>query len=110
MIEPVEIVGQEWDGFYSYDNQSFPMNFERLDISNGQFSAVGHDTVGDFTMNGQVIEGTFNIIKQYIGQHQVNYNGQMDLRHRNSIEGNWIVQTDQYSFSDGFKLFLKNSQ
>jgi hypothetical protein len=60
-----------------------------LRFANGQVSGEGKDIIGKFTFSGEYDEqtGKVQLIKQYIGRHQVLYMGDPDGE--GSIQGTW---------------------
>jgi hypothetical protein len=83
----------EWEGFYTHtygpDAVRFRMTFF-LSFNNGKVDGQGSDNVGAFIWQGiyDTVEGTCNMVKQYIGAHQVIYSGHAD---ENGIWGNWTI-------------------
>ncbi|WP_425614774.1 hypothetical protein NA78x_004653 [Anatilimnocola sp. NA78] len=60
----------------------------KLRIVAGKVTGSGWDVVGPFTFHGTISEaGTVAMIKQYIGQHQVQYLGNYDGE--GSMFGSW---------------------
>lgn len=50
----------------------------RLQFSDGQLSGNGTDIVGDFVFQGTLTDDRVFLLKQYIGQHQIEYHGTSD--------------------------------
>lgn len=67
-----------------------PMHQLRLRISGGKITGSGTDIIGPFTFTGTIGEGgTVAMIKQYVGQHQVDYLGTYDGE--GSMFGEWRI-------------------
>lgn len=47
----------KWSGHYEYDGQKHYMSFQNLQIEGRKISGAGSDDVGEFTIEGTVIEG-----------------------------------------------------
>lgn len=82
-----------WRGYWLHEGQKGPMDIDEFIIEacpNGRVLGKGKDMVGEFTF-----EGTFDpsnrsctFVKQYIGQHQIFYQGTLDST-ATGIEGHW---------------------
>jgi len=87
-----EMAGKEvlWTGHYEQFNQFQPMQFQDMQVGlNGQIVGSGSDVVGQFQIQGQVSrQGTVQFVKQYIGQHAVQYNGIVGDSH---VKGRWTI-------------------
>jgi|YNPBryunderm2012_1023409.scaffolds.fasta_scaffold27039_1 hypothetical protein len=85
-----------WEGFWEqkhYGRQ--PMQEFYLDFSpDGSIQGHGIDVVGRFVISGNYDRrsGNINWIKQYLGKHQVYYQGQPDGE--GSILGFWSVASE----------------
>lgn len=65
------------------------MTIDNLNIFNGQVKGQGRDDVGEFTINGDWNpNGQVAFVKQYIGQHNVHYEGSFDGLH---VQGQWKI-------------------
>ena len=86
---PNKIVG--WKGSYSQGGAKQDMRFNNLQVNiGGGLFGSGSDNVGQFTLSGQVApNGDVKFVKQYHGQHSVNYAGKMN---GGVIEGKWDFQ------------------
>ena len=72
---------KRWAGVYMQDGQETEMIFDHMNIWNNRIQGRGSDEVGDFEINGEFKpNGQVNFVKQYIGQHTVQYEGQYDGR------------------------------
>ncbi len=85
----------EWSGFYieKHRNERGWMHLY-LTFADGQIRGEGTDYVGPWVANGTYQESTGNCrwTKQYVGRHQVWYEGQYS---ENGIQGSWqIINTD----------------
>jgi hypothetical protein len=87
--------------YYQY-HQAFDMFFDFFSLREGRVSGQGHDSIGHFTIAGIYDdEGKVSFTKQYIGQHAVEYNG--NIKYDNlggfQIQGKWSInnQTDEFS-------------
>jgi hypothetical protein len=66
-----------------------------LHFADGKISGQGNDCIGPFTFSGRYDkEGRVTLIKQYLGRHQVLYQGQHDGE--GTIFGQWTI--GQYDF------------
>lgn len=96
MISVVHCTGwweQDW-----YGRQ--PMHQLRLLFLEDQFEGSGTDIVGPFTMAGTIAaDGTVRMVKQYLGQHSVEYVGTYDGEgvlsgtwHVSYLRGPWMIR------------------
>lgn len=97
----------EWQGFYNYKvipTWKDTMNCN-LTFKNGVVTGAGGDSVGDFTWKGtyDTNSGSCIMMKSYIGQHQVHYNGHAD---ENGIWGTWEIVNEG---SGGFHIWPKDT-
>jgi len=82
-----------------------PMHQLRLRIANGQITGSGTDIVGPFTFTGTIsARGGVAMIKQYIGQHQVEYIGAYDGE--GTMFGEWRIGP----FRDQWAITLKRPE
>jgi hypothetical protein len=86
--------------YYQYD-QGFDMFFDFFSLREGRVSGQGHDGIGPFTMAGNYDnQGKVSFIKQYVGKHAVEYNGNIvcDNFGGFKIEGHWTIGdvTDEF--------------
>jgi hypothetical protein len=90
-----------WTGFYCYPNRhvKHPMNLQ-LTFEHGKISGSGDDNIGAFTISGSYNDVGLECqwIKQYIGQHQVWYEGGAD---HHGIWGTWSL----FCGSGGFHIW-----
>ena len=92
---------KRWAGVYMQDGNEVEMIFDHMNIWNNQIQGRGRDEVGEFEINGDFRpNGQVNFIKQYIGQHNVHYEGQYDgVR---IISGQWKIPA--YNMCDAFEI------
>ena len=101
--------------YYQYD-QPFDMFFDFFSLREGRVSGQGNDGIGPFTMAGNYDnQGKVSFTKQYVGQHAVEYNGNIicDNFGGFKIKGNWTIEdaTDQFylqSINDSKSNVLNN--
>ncbi|MEM9409945.1 MAG: hypothetical protein AAGA30_02460 [Planctomycetota bacterium] len=90
-----KFVSGEWNGFYlePHRTQRGWMHLY-LAFDDGQIKGEGTDYVGPWIASGTYDESSGNCrwVKQYVGKHQVVYNGQCS---ENGIQGKWTI------FSEG---------
>jgi hypothetical protein len=68
-----------------------PMNDLQLEIGNGKIKGSGWDIIGLFTFDGDYHnDGTFTLVKHYLGQHYVLYRGMYDGE--GTISGEWTIR------------------
>merc|ERR1711879_40756 len=81
----------EWNGRYEQFGSWHTMKFSDMKYNkSGRLWGAGKDDVGEFTINGEIkpdLQITFD--KQYIGQHMVQYKGNMTKD--NKITGTWGI-------------------
>lgn len=63
-----------------------PMEDLTITHSSGRVQGTGVDIVGPFRLDGNITEDRVTIVKQYLGQHHVEYHGVADG------EGTWFGQ------------------
>ena len=80
-----------WRGFWEQPALGRqPMHDVVLRFSDEAIEGGGHDIVGRFTFAGQIgAGGAVTMIKQYIGRHEVLYQGQYDGE--GTIHGRWSI-------------------
>jgi hypothetical protein len=68
-----------------------------LKFANGKVEGGGSDWVGDFTFSGayELEGGTCRLVKQYVGEHVVNYEG------HNDGDGQWLWGVWTMTFDRG---------
>ena len=77
------------------------MVFSSFKIRKSAIHGKGEDTVGKFEIFGNIDENNeAHFIKQYIGQHQVEYHG--TYKNKKSISGNWSMPA--HGMSDAFTI------
>lgn len=86
--------------YYQYD-QAFDMFFDFFSLREGKVSGQGNDIIGPFTMAGKYDNaGNVSFIKKYVGQHAVEYNGNLDCDDLGGfkIQGKWTIDylTDDF--------------
>jgi hypothetical protein len=86
--------------YYQY-GQAFVMVFDFFSLREGRVSGQGNDGIGPFTMAGNYDnQGKVSFTKQYVGQHAVEYNGNIvcDNFGGFKITGNWNIgdYTDEF--------------
>ncbi|CAF1131186.1 unnamed protein product [Adineta steineri] len=89
------------EGKYYQYNQAFDMFFDFFSLREGRVSGQGNDAIGPFTMAGNYDnEGKVSFTKQYVGQHAVEYDGNIycDNLGGFQIKGNWSIKnlTDEF--------------
>jgi len=82
-----------WSGWYEQNGHREHMHFSNFQIDfNGSIWGHGHDGVGKFNISGRVNQNQhFKFHKQYIGQHEVIYQGRMDHGY---LTGKWNIRGD----------------
>jgi hypothetical protein len=81
-----------WEGFWVQDRVGRgEMTEFTLHFAGGRVRGEGKDVVGRFTFAGTYDEatGAVRMVKQYLGQHQVTYEGRPDGE--GSIQGTWNI-------------------
>jgi hypothetical protein len=78
---------QEWHG--RQEMEAFELHFR-----DGEVTGHGRDIVGRFVFQGEYDEKTGHVrmVKQYLGKHQVFYDGRPDGE--GSILGKWTIRLD----------------
>ena len=66
-----------------------PMDPLTVEFDTGRISGSGNDIVGLFTLTGTIEGGNVAIVKQYIGQHSVDYVGTFDGE--GTMHGRWGI-------------------
>jgi hypothetical protein len=67
-----------------------PMNDLVLHFEDGIITGDGEDVIGKFTFSGRYDkQGTLVMVKQYLGKHQVHYEGRYDGE--GTIHGTWSI-------------------
>jgi len=61
----------------------------RIDFDGGNIRGSGTDMIGLFALTGTIEEGKVAIVKQYLGQHSVDYFGTYDGE--GTMHGNWRI-------------------
>lgn len=93
----------EWEGFYLQYGTKHEMTC-MLDFKEGKVTGSGSDVIGAFNWRGNydAQEGTCQLVKIYLGQHNVYYKGYVD---ENGYWGNWEI----YSKGEGFHIWPKKA-
>ena len=80
-----------WRGFWEAEGWGrHPMDPLELRFSDGQVEGEGCDCIGHFTFHGDYSDrGELRMVKQYIGQHAVLYEGRVDGE--GAVVGQWSV-------------------
>lgn len=80
-----------WRGYWeqaAYGRQTMGPLFLRF--HDGRIDGEGRDIIGSFTFQGEYDEhGRVHLVKQYIGRHQVDYQGNYDGE--GTIFGRWTI-------------------
>eukprot|EP01099_Mayorella_cantabrigiensis_P000193 TRINITY_DN1086_c0_g1_i1.p1 TRINITY_DN1086_c0_g1~~TRINITY_DN1086_c0_g1_i1.p1 ORF type:complete len:784 (+),score=198.15 TRINITY_DN1086_c0_g1_i1:33-2354(+) len=101
---PTLFEGGSVEGAYWHEGTAYPMAFSFFSLREGRVAGQGDDGIGSFTMAGTYDEnGLVTFTKQYIGQHSVEYNGQLKSMIPSNtfeIEGTWLID----GMSDRFRL------
>lgn len=77
-----------------------PMEELELTFENGQVSGSGTDIVGDFVFGGVIDNAGIRMVKQYIGQHKIEYQGVYDgegvyfgeWNYAGYLGGKWLIR------------------
>ena len=92
-----------WEGFWEQGNLGKqPMTqFELHFRPDGTISGHGRDMVGRFTFAGDFdpVTGRVEMVKQYLGAHQVQYDGRPDGE--GCILGTWTISQFGYQSDTG---------
>lgn len=90
-----------WIGYW--EQQDFgrqPMSDLQLEFDGGKISGSGWDIVGPFKFCGKCgPRGAVALVKQYLGQHAVLYEGWYDGE--GTISGQWIIRVDVAAMNPG---------
>ena len=79
----------QWTGFFlEFHRPERGWMHLYLDFDEGKIQGEGTDYVGSWHINGNYSDGSCNWIKQYLGQHQVEYAGNAT---DNGIVGSWSI-------------------
>lgn len=62
--------------------------FLNLDVIGSQVKGAGQDDVGKFELFGSMVGSKCLWSKQYVGRHQVHYNGEWDGW---TVSGDWCI-------------------
>jgi len=94
-----------WVGFFT--DKRVPGKHDMdltLAFSQGKMTGTGRDRVGTFTIDGtyQLGDGVCEFMKQYVGQHGVNYHGFNEGR---GIWGKWELTQHGMTSSGGFHIW-----
>ena len=82
----------KWEGFWQQEVWGRqPMTAFTLHFGGGRITGEGRDVIGPFTYAGEYDEATGRVrmVKQYLGHHQVLYDGQSDGE--GCIAGTWSI-------------------
>lgn len=95
-----------WEGFWEQDGVGRqPMTqFELHFRPDGTIRGHGRDIVGRFTFAGDydAATGRVEMVKQYLGAHQVHYLGRPDGE--GCVLGTWTIDTPWFKDCGGFGL------
>ena len=82
----------EWNGFYLEGRPQRGWMHLYMSFSEGRIKGEGTDYVGPWTANGlyDTETGTCSWVKDYVGRHSVNYQGQITDK---GILGEWTILT-----------------
>ena len=83
----MEIKYSGWWEQVGYGRQ--PMQNLLLRFDGEKITGSGSDCVGDFTFHGMIQGSQVNLLKQYIGKHQIEYRGVSDGE--GTYFGNWYL-------------------
>lgn len=81
---------QTWSGYWKQGSHRGVMTLELFFGANHRIAGGGSDEVGLFTITGEHGGTKVNFAKQYIGEHQVQYEGQI---RNNTVRGNWTMRS-----------------
>lgn len=95
-------INVRWFGKYVQNGMPNQMQVDHLTVDiQGRISGGGSDQVGGFSMDGQIFpNGTFQMIKQYHGQHSVQYSGSVG---NGTLAGKWNLSGMNGDFDLGFE-------
>ena len=79
-----------WHGWWRQDLQRGKMELD-LTFARGRIFGDGRDSVGDFVFSGSycALAGTCALLKSYLGQHDVDYDG---IAAADGIRGTWSLR------------------
>ncbi|CAK9236131.1 unnamed protein product [Sphagnum troendelagicum] len=88
-----------WNGYWIDGSQRGDMTAELFIADGHKIYGGGSDEVGVFTWTGECHGSQVHMIKQYIGQHQVLYNGKIKGA---TMDGTWTIHEGRWhDFSEG---------
>ncbi len=75
-----------------------------LAFDDGHVSGAGTDVVGDFVFRGHINQAGIRLVKQYIGQHQIEYLGTYDgegiyfgkWSYAGYLSGKWLIRVNGF--------------
>jgi hypothetical protein len=90
-----------WIGYWEQDTFGRqPMSDLQLEFDGGKITGSGWDIVGPFKFSGECgTGGAVALVKQYLGQHAVLYEGWYDGE--GTISGQWIIRVDTSGLNIG---------
>ncbi len=85
----------------------------KLYFDNGRVRGEGTDVIGDFTFEGAIEGDRVYFLKQYVGQHQVEYYGSSDGEGSyfggwgwaGLICGNWMIRVESVDDLGNAEIF-----
>lgn len=94
----VKLKGSGWWEQAGYGRQ--PMDDLELSFENGQIRGFGTDIVGDFLLTGVIDNSGIRMLKKYIDQHQIEYQGTYDgegvyfgqWNYAGFLGGKWLIR------------------
>ena len=84
-----------WKGWYEQDGTRTEMRIQKFRIKDGIIKGKGHDSVGEFEIQGSYTDSSVNFIKKYKGAHEVHYSGHKE---KQTLTGKWNLQGLQGNF------------
>lgn len=93
-----------WTGYWTWNDQQGTMDLD-LDLKNGEYLVgTGSDSVGDFTIDGEITKGRMRFTKTY-ESHIVEYDG-ASTDGGNSFQGTWTIEETSTIQADsgGFEM------
>ncbi|CAK9881829.1 unnamed protein product [Sphagnum jensenii] len=90
-----------WNGYWIDGSQRGDMTAELFIADGHKIYGGGSDEVGDFTWTGECHGSQVHMIKQYIGQHQVLYNGKIKGA---TMDGTWLIHDGWWHSKGAFHL------
>lgn len=93
-----------WTGYWMWNDQQGTMDLD-LDLKNGEYLVgTGSDSVGDFTIDGEITKGRMRFTKTY-ESHVVEYDG-ASTDGGNSFQGTWTIEETSTIQADsgGFEM------